>query len=147
MLSGSSSLSHTIDTNSCLNTTQHLSLFRTLHVFCTYLANLMCLASPPCIEFKPTHCQCSRITDYDDKESHTRLCRLWGLQYCQETSSLCWNSSSISETISQLILYLLEDQQKEKGKIRKKREAEEKNRKIRGKEKKEKKSKEIKRID
>ena len=49
------------------------------------------------------------------------------------------------QDIFQRTIYLTD--QKEKGKIRKKREAEDKNRKIRGKEKKEKKSKEIKRID
>ena len=47
-------LSHTHNRHKLVSKhNQHLSLFRTLHVFCTYLVNLMCLASLSCIEFKP----------------------------------------------------------------------------------------------
>lgn len=51
ILRRSNSWSQIIKIYSCQKTTHHLSLFPILHVFSTYLANLICLASRPCIEF------------------------------------------------------------------------------------------------
>jgi hypothetical protein len=76
------------------------------HITC--VPSIYVLPLFPALCSNPIHTQCSQTTGCNGKELHIQLSRLWGIQHYREISSLCWNSYCITETISELIFYLLQ---------------------------------------